>query len=175
LPFFVGGIIGTLFLTKISATALSFLIIIALLSLLAYMIFGKDKSAQELEELRLDLKRYPLLGSIMVVLGVYSNVSGVGSGTFQKIAFTSLLRMKIVDGIGIGNIIYTPLNIFSIIVTAFAGLLAWPYVIALWFGTFIGSHFVAKHIRKVPDHYLRVLLIVVSLVYLIYLVWSLLR
>ena len=171
-PLFIGGIIGTIFLTKISAFALSLLLIIAISFLLLYMLFQKKHKTQNLAKLELTKKQYPLLSSIMLVLGVYSNVSGVGGGTFQKIAYTSILRIKVVDGIGINGVIYLPPTIFSLIVTGIAGLIAWPYLITLWVGTFIGSHFVAKHVSKIDDKYLRKLLMVLAFLYLIYLVWS---
>ncbi len=175
LPFLIGGIIGTIFLTKISATLLSYLLIIALSLLVIHILVSKNKAPRNLEEMRINGKQYPLIGSIMLGLGLYANVSGVGAGTFQKIAYSSLLRMKVVEGIGITNIIYVPTTIFSIIMTALAGLLAWPYVLTLWVGTFIGAHFVTKHVQKIPEEYLRKLLVVLAFLYLCYLVWSLLK
>ncbi|MBI2355958.1 MAG: sulfite exporter TauE/SafE family protein [Candidatus Doudnabacteria bacterium] len=172
LPFFVGSIFGSIFLIKISATLLSYLLIAALIFLILYMLVGKNHEPKNLDELRVTLKQYPLLGSIMGVLGLYTNISGVGSGTFMKVAFVSLLRMKAVEGIGVSSIVYLPATFVSIGITAFAGLLVWPYVITLWFGTFVGAYFVATHIQKIPDIYLRNFLIFVAFLYLIYLIWN---
>lgn len=174
-PFFVGGIVGTIFLTKISALVLSYLLIVGLGALVIYMVFQKNGQAQNLEDLHINLKQYPMLASIMVGLGIYSNVSGVGAGTFQKIIFTSLLRMKVTDGIGVGNIVYLAPTIFSLVVTAIAGLLAWPYLITLWVGTFIGAHYVARYAQRIPDKYLRNLLVVLCICYLSYLIWSVIK
>lgn len=173
LPFFAGGIIGTLFLTKISPILLSYLLAIALSSLLLVMIFQRNQPTQELESLNVNDKKYPLLATILMGLGTYSNVSGVGSGTFIKVAYSSLLRMKVSDSIGVSNIIYLPPTIFSLIVTGIAGLLAWPYLITLWIGTFIGSHYVAKYVQKIPEQYLRNFLVVICIGYLSYLILKL--
>lgn len=172
-PFFIGGIVGTLFLTRISPIFLSYLLVIALGSLLLLMIFQKNQKTQELAELNVNKKQYPLLATILLGLGTYSNVSGVGSGTFIKIAYTSLLKMKVSDSIGVSNIVYLPATIFSLIVTAIAGLLVWPYLITLWVSTFIGSHYVAKYSQKIPEEYLRKLLMVLCLLYLLFLIWKL--
>jgi uncharacterized membrane protein YfcA len=139
------------------------------------MVLRQNHATQNLEELKINKKKYTLLGSTMLGLGIYANVSGVGAGTFQKMIYTSLLRIKFIDGLGISNIIYFPPTIFSIIVTAIAGLLAWPYMITLWVGTFVGSHHVVKYIKRVPDTYLRNLLSVLVVLYLMYLIWSLIQ
>src|SRR3989344_3682587 len=105
LPFLIGGMVGTLFLTKISPVILSYVLIAALAFLLLLMLFRKNQEPQDLHALHIDLKEYPLVASLMLGLGVYANVSGVGGGTFMKVAYTSLLRMKVADGIGVSNII----------------------------------------------------------------------
>jgi uncharacterized membrane protein YfcA len=174
IPFLVGGIIGTIFLTKIPAKILRYLLITALAFLIFYMLRQKNQTPQNLRDLSIKLKEYPVIGTIMIGLGVYSNVSGVGAGTFQKIVYSSLLKMKIRDGIGITNIVYMPPTIFSIIVTAITGLLAWPYAITLWIGTFIGANFVARYIMKINENYLRKALVVLAFLYLVYLLWSVL-
>jgi uncharacterized membrane protein YfcA len=174
IPFFIGGVIGTLFLTKISPVVLSYLLIVALGALLLLMVLQKNQQTQNLSELSINKKQYPLLASVMAGLGVYSNVSGVGSGTFIKIVYTGLLKMKPTDSIGVTNIVYLPPTIFSLVVTAVVGLLAWPYVITLWIGTFIGAHYVAKYAQKIPENYLRKILMFICLIYLLYLVWKIL-
>lgn len=108
----------------------------------------------------------------MTLLGVYGNTLVVGTGTFQKIAFVDLLKIRVMDSIGIGSIIVIPRTVFSLVVTAIAGILAWPYLITLWVATYIGAHYVARHVRKVPDTYLRTLLIALTTLYLLYLVWA---
>src|SRR5262249_22589179 len=99
--------------------------------------------------------------------------SGVGVGTFQRLAFVSILRLKFVDGMGIGNLIVIPGTLFLFVVAAIAGLLIWPYVIALWLGTFIGARHATKFVHRIPDTYLRTLLVVIVMLYLSYLILSL--
>ena len=172
IPFTIGGIIGTIFLTKISAYLLTYILIIGLIILLGYMVFGKKVITQPVHEVNVKPKQVSLISGVMATLGVYTNVSGVGSGTFMKVVFSNLLRLTVADGIGISQIIFLPATIFSFILTAIVGLIAWPYLITLWVGTFIGSHLMAKQIRKIPDIYLRFMLSILTLTYLIYLIWS---
>ncbi len=172
IPALLGGIVGTIFLIKISITILTYVLIVALIGLLSYMMFARKFEPQTPESLQIGLKQYPLVSGIMFGLGVHGNISGVGTGTFEKIAFTSLLRLKVADGIGISYIIDLPTTIFSLVVTAIAGLISWPYLLTLWVGNFIGSHYVAKHIRKIPDGYLRILLMIITVCYLVYLISS---
>jgi len=172
LPFFIGGIIGTIFLTKISPLLLTYILIAGLFLLLLNMAFGKKIVTKPIHEVDVKLKHLPLISGALATLGIYTNVSGVGSGTFVKVIFSNLLNLSVADGIGISEIMYVPATIFSFVVTAIVGLIAWPYLITLWVGTFIGSHLVAKQIRKIPDIYLQVSLAILALVYLCYLIWS---
>jgi uncharacterized membrane protein YfcA len=174
-PFFIGGVIGTFFLTKISPNLLSYVVICGLFLLLIYIAFVKKATVQAVHKISIRPKQIPLLSSTMVALGLYGNVSGIGVGTFQKISYSSLLKISIADGIGITNIVGLPPTAFSFVATTIAGLIAWPYLIMLWLGNFIGSHLIAKQIRKIPNKYLQVLLILVTLLYLIYLIWSLIH
>jgi hypothetical protein len=173
ISFFIGGVIGTIFLIKIPVKLLKYIVIAGLILILLRMIFKKVTNIQASKHLEIKIQQYPLLLAIMSALGIYGNVSGVGVGTFQKIAFVSILRISFIDSLGIGNIIMIPATIFSFIVTAISGLIAWPYLIILWFGTFIGGKNVTKYVRKIPDKYLRIILVIVAFSYLIYLLLSL--
>jgi uncharacterized membrane protein YfcA len=170
-PFFIGGVIGTIFLTRISQPLLRWLLILALVSLLVYMLFKKKTGLQKLKSLHVRFRQYPLLNGIMLGLGVYGNVSGIGVGTFQKITFTGILKLGVVDSIGISNIIDLAPTIFSLVVTAIVGLIAWPYMITLLVSTYIGANYTVKFVGKIRDKYLQILLFIVALAYLFYLLW----
>ena len=172
-PVLLGGIIGTLFLIYISITLLKVVLIVGLISLLIYTVFGKKTELQQFEDLKVNWRQYPLVFAVMFILGVYGNVSGVGVGTFKRFAYLSLLRIGFVDSLGISSIVVLPAGIFSIIVTAMSGLIAWPYFFMIFIGSFIGAAFVARHIRKVPESYLKTLLVIVITLYLLYLIYSL--
>ncbi|MDO8561655.1 MAG: sulfite exporter TauE/SafE family protein [bacterium] len=173
LPVFFGGVIGTMFLIYISVLLLKAVLIIGLSALLIYVLIGKKAEMQAFENINLNWQRYPLIFVVMFVLGVYGNVSGVGVGTFNRFAYVSLLRVGFVESLGLTSLIALPATLFSTIVTGMSGLIAWPYFIAIFIGSFIGANFVSRHVRKVPERYLRLLLISIITLYLAYLVISL--
>lgn len=174
-PVFVGGIVGTLFLIYIPLLMLKIVLIAGLTALLVYMLIGKKAELQAFENLHVSGRQYPLIFLVMFVLGIYGNVSGVGSGTFQKFAFLSMLRISFIESLGIDSIIALPAGIFSIVATGMSGLIVWPYFFAILIGSFIGGHFVARHIQKVPEKYLRMLLIALIVLYLVYLLIGIVR
>jgi uncharacterized protein len=173
-PVFIGGVVGTLFLIYIPVTLLKLVLIVGLSMLLVYILIGKKAEIQAFENINLSFARYSLVFLVMFVLGVYGNISGVGSGTFNRFAYLSLLRVSFVESLGLTSLIALPATLFSTVVTAMSGLIAWPYFLAIFVGSFIGANFMARHARKVPENYLRALLIVVIVLYLAYLVYGLL-
>ena len=172
-PVFIGGVIGTLFLIHIPVILLKAILIMGLSMLLLYVLIGKKAEIQAFEDVHLSMRRYPLVFLVMFVLGVYGNVSGVGVGTFNRFAYLSLLRVGFVESLGLTSLIALPATLFSTIVTGFSGFIAWPYFISIFIGSFIGANVVARHVRKVPEKYLRILLMIVVSLYLMYLVFSL--
>ncbi len=174
LPVLIGGMIGTIFLVYISVTMLKAVLIIGLSLLLMYVLIGKKAELQAFEDINLSWKRYPLIFIVMLVLGIYGNVSGVGVGTFYRFTYVSLLRVGFVESLGLTSLIALPATLFSTVITGLSGLVAWPYCIMIFVGSFIGANFVSRHVRKIPEKYLRTLLIVVIILYLAYLVYSLL-
>lgn len=174
-PFFLGGIIGTIFLTRISPVLLQYLLIIALAAILAYMLLARKKETRSSRHVQIRTAHYPVIGSAFFGLGVYTNVSGIGYGTFLKIILNGLMGIDANESIGISNIIDLPLLVFSFIVTAIAGLIAWPYLITLWISTYIGANYVARYIQKVPEAALRKMLVIIASIYLFYLIWSIVK
>jgi uncharacterized membrane protein YfcA len=172
-PLFLGGIAGTLFLIYVPSDLLKYILIVGLSLLLMRLFVEKRTILRALEDVHVDMKHYPLLFILLFVLGVYGNISGVGSGTFLKLVLLSILRISVVDSISVGSIITMPSSIFSFVMTALAGLIMWPYCLTLWVGTFIGGRYATKFAQKVPDHYMRWLLIFIISLYLIWLLASL--
>lgn len=173
LPVFTGGVMGTLFLVYISTLLLKVVLIIGLSVLLMYVLIGKKAELQAFENIHLSWKRYPLIFVVMFVLGVYGNVSGVGVGTFNRFAYVSLLRVGFVESLGLTSLIGLPATLFSTIITGASGLIAWPYFVMIFIGSFVGANFVSRHVRKVPEKYLRILLVSIIVLYLVYLIHSL--
>ncbi len=174
LPVTAGGIVGTLFLIYIPVLLLKAVLIVGLSLLLMYVLIGKKAEIQAFENIHLSWQRYPLVFLVMFVLGVYGNVSGVGVGTFNRFAYVSLLRVGFIESLGLTSLIGLPATLFSTIVTGMSGLIAWPYYFSIFFGSFIGAHVVSRYVRRVPEHYLRALLLTVIVFYLTYLIYSLL-
>lgn len=172
-PALVGGIIGTFFLINLPVEIVKYIVIAGLILLLIRLLSTHHEPRQTVANIRIKRKQYPLIISVMSLLGIYGNVSGVGIGTFEKLAFMSILRVNFADSLGIGTIIGLPAMIFSFVVTAIAGLLAWPYVLALWLGTYLSSRAVTKYVQRIPDAYLRFVLVIVAVAYLGYLIISL--
>lgn len=173
LPVFVGGVVGTIFLVYIPVLLLKAVLIIGLSLLLMYVVIGKKAELQAFENIHLSWHRYPLIFVVMFILGIYGNVSGVGVGTFNRFAYVSLLRVGFIESLGLASLIALPATLFSTIVTAMSGLITWPYFIMIFVGSFIGANFMSRHIRKVPEKYLKTLLISLIVLYLAYLVYSL--
>ena len=172
-PTLLGGITGTTFLVYIPVTLLKIVLIVGLSTLFTYVLIGKKAELVAFESLEIRPKKYPLIFLVMLVLGVYGNVSGVGSGTFAKFAYLSLLRISFVESLGIASIIALPATIYSVVITGWSGFIAWPYFLMIFIGAFLGANFVARHVRTIPERYLRSLLLVVISLYLLYLIASL--
>ncbi len=171
IPLFIGGICGTIFLVHIPALWLKRALIVSLILLLIHMAFGKKgRPLQPPHTVQIRLRHYPAFCVLLFVLGVYGNVICAGAGTFEKLAFVSLLRLSFADSLGICNLIGLPAGVFSLIVTGVTGLIAWPYLIPLWLGTFLGGHHVTRHVRKIPNHYLQAALVLIVVLYLAYLI-----
>ena len=141
--------------------------------LLVYVLMGKKAEVQAFEDINLSMRRYPLVFIVMFILGMYGNVSGVGVGTFNRFAYLSLLRVSFVESLGLTSLIALPATLFSTIVTGVSGFIAWPYFISIFIGSFIGANFMTRHVRRVPERYLRILLLSVVALYLVYLIYSL--
>ncbi len=82
----------------------------------------------------------------------------------------TLLRLTVVDSLGISNVVAMPAALFSFVFTAIDGLIAWPYLFTLWLGTFIAGRYTTQFVQKIPDTYLRRLLICVVFVYIVWLI-----
>lgn len=170
IPLLIGDIAGALFLVHASTGVLRGVIIAALMFVLGCMFIQKRESHENPESVRLSKKMYVFLCIQLVALGWYGNSVGVGSGTFSKLILSGMLRISVADSIALSQIIGLPGGIIFLIVAAANGLLVWPYIAALWAGSFIGSRTVTRHIRKIPDGFLRQLLVVVTVLYLVYLI-----
>ncbi len=169
IPILIGDIAGAFFLVNASAAVLRGIIVVALVVVVAVMFIHKRVLPIHLESVRVTPIQYPVLAILLLALGWYGNAVGVGSGTFSKLLLSGTLRISVADSIALGQIIALPGSIIFLVVTAWNGLLVWPYIAALWLGSFIGSRAVTRHIRKIPDSWLRALLTIVTMLYLVYL------
>lgn len=166
IPFFIGGIIGTLVLINVPTVLLKSLLVIGMIVLLLVMFTGDTAASRSTHSLYIPPRFYPGIVLVMILLGAQSTASGVGSGTFQKIALLGILRLTFADSLLLNNLVSLPAGIFFLILTAYSGLLVWPYVVSLWLGTFIAGVYATHFVHRVPDRYLRWLLVSITIVYL---------
>lgn len=167
IPFFIGGIIGTLALINLPIVLLKSVLVIGMILLLLVMLKGDNGPSTSAHSLQIPARYYPGIILVMILLGAQSTASGVGSGTFQKIALLGILRLTFADSLLLNNLVSLPAGIFFLILTAYSGLLVWPYVVSLWLGTFIAGVYATRFVHRVPDRYLRWLLIAVTVLYLV--------
>lgn len=167
----LGGIIGTAFLTSISVDTVRYLIILILIVLLAHLLLNSRRKKGGLNLKSISKEKYILLFVFMFFIGIYNNTISVGEGTFGKIALMSVLGMSFIASHGLKSVAIVPARIYSLVITTITGLIAFPYLITLWISGFLAGKYSTKQVKKIPDTYMRWVLIMVSAGYLVYLIF----
>jgi uncharacterized membrane protein YfcA len=103
-------------------------------------------------------------------MGIYTNFIGLGQGTFGRIAVMSILGLSFIQSQGLLSTATMPTRIYSLIITGFAGLILWPYLLTKWCANFIAGKYATKFVKKVPDAYLKAVLTALSIAFVVYLV-----
>lgn len=173
-PFVIGAIIGAQILLQASSEFITYAIIVGLVAILFYSIFRTERRNTDTGDTSISWIEYPFVVATMGILGVYGAISNVGGGTFQKLALVGILRIKFVEGMALQHIVTTPGGIAVFLIAAYGGIMAWPYVITLWIGNYIGTTYAFRVAKRIPERYLRVALIALTVCYLAYLTWTLL-
>ncbi|MYB39951.1 sulfite exporter TauE/SafE family protein [Candidatus Saccharibacteria bacterium] len=165
-PMILGGILGTYSLLNASTGLIKPIMIGAVLFLLLHSHFLKGK----LKFLDLRAGRYAVLFGFLFLVGAYNNFIGVGEGTFAKLGIMLIFGLTFVQVQGFKTTATIPIRIYSLIVTALAGLIVWPYLLSMWAGSFIAGRYSTKYAKRIPDRYLRYGLTVVALLFIAYLI-----
>ena len=166
IPLALGGVIGTSLLLSASVDLIKYIMILAVAYLLIHTYFIKPR----LQPHAFDKWKYPLLFIVMFVIGLYNNFIGVGEGTFSKIALMSILGLTFVASHGVKTIAMVPIRVYSLVITAFAGLIIWPYLLTLWLATFMAGKYATKSIKNIPERYLKTALTATCIGFIGYLV-----
>lgn len=166
-PFTIGGILGTWLLLSVSPAVIKYLMIVAVLALLVHTY----RSRGQVTAKHISNSRRVLLVVFMILAGLYGNFIGPGEGTFSKFALMTVLGLTFVQSQGLKAAASTPARIYSLVVTSIAGLIIWPYVITFWVSTFIAGKYATKIAKRIPDKYLMATLTVVSVIFVIYLLF----
>lgn len=168
-PFTIGGIAGVWLLLNISPNAIRYIMIIAVSLVLAHTYLPTPKAkAKTGPGDHFNNSQNALLFIFMFLSGLYGKI-GPGEGTFSKLALMSVLGFSFIKSQGLKAAATVPGRIISLVVTSIAGLLVWPYVITLALSTFIASKYATRIAKRIPDQYLKAVLAVVSVAFVIYL------
>ncbi len=167
LPITLGGVVGTWFLLAIPPTVIKYLMVAAVLFILVHAHTMKER----VRSATTSRSQYSLLFVFMILSGIYGNFIGVGEGTFAKFAIMSVLGLSFMQSQGLKSAAGIPATVYSIVVTAFAGLIVWPYVITFWIATFIAGKYSTKFVKRVPDKTLKAALTIMSVAFVLYLLF----
>ncbi|HZL07704.1 MAG TPA: sulfite exporter TauE/SafE family protein, partial [Candidatus Dormibacteraeota bacterium] len=167
IPTTLGGILGTWFLLRISATAIKYLMVAAVVFVLLYNYFSRNKPNSS----HTSKADYALVIVFLFLMGIYTNFIGLGQGTFGRIAVMSILGLSFIQTQGLTSTATMPTRIYSLIVTSFAGLILWPYLLTKWCANFLAGKYATKFVKKVPDAYLKTVLTILSVAFVIYLLF----
>lgn len=166
IPIMLGGIIGTTFLLAAPVDLIKYLMIGAVIYLLFHSYFLKSRISPHM----LNKWKYPLLFIVLFIIGLYNNFIGVGEGTFSKVALMTILGLTFIESHGFKTIAMVPIRLYSLVVTAFASLIVWPYLLVFWIATFLAGKYSTKFIKEIPEQYFKPALTMVSIVFIGYLI-----
>lgn len=166
IPLTLGGIIGTWLLLNIPGDIIKYIMVATIIFILADSHFNKKPNPKSISN-----TRYEVVIVFLFLIGIYSNFMSAGEGAFSRIGLMMILGLTFIQSTGIKATATIPSRIYSVIVTGFAGLIVWPYLITMWVASFIGGKYATKFARKIPDIYMKTALTILSLVFVIYLLF----
>lgn len=166
IPSILGAIVGTWLLLTVSGVIIKYLTAAAVAGVAVHMCFAKKPSNKLITK-----KRYLLALVFLFLISVYSSFLSVGQGAFSRVGLMSILGWSFMQSQGITAAAAVPARIYALVVTSIAGLIVWPYWLTMACSSFIAGKYATKFAKHIPDHYLRATLTVVSLVFVIYLLF----
>jgi len=115
---------------------------------------------------------YGLLVIFLLIIGIYSNFMAAGEGAFSRMGMMAILGLTFLQSQGIKAVATMPSRVYSLIVTAFAGLIVWPYLVTFWVAGFFAGKYATKYVKYVPDVFMKNLLVIFSLGFIFYLLFA---
>lgn len=165
IPSTLGGIVGTWLLLTVSPGVIKYLMVASVFLILLHGYATKNKSTHK----QVTKTNYVLLFIFLFIISIYTIFIGLGEGTFGRIAVMSVLGLSFMQSQGIMAASKMPARAYSLVVTSFAGLIVWPYLLTFWCSNFLAGKYATKFAKKVPDAYMKTLLTILSLGFVIYL------
>lgn len=166
IPMTLGGIIGTWLLLNVSADVIRYLMAATVLFLLIHSYASKPPHPDTVSR-----RNYLILVAFLFIIGIYSNFMAAGEGAFSRMGIMAILGLPFVESTGLKAAATTPSRIYLLVVTAFAGLIIWPYLLIMWVANFIAGKYSTKFVKKVPDHFIKPILTLVSIGFVVYLIF----
>jgi uncharacterized membrane protein YfcA len=164
-PITLGGILGTWLLLHVSADIIKYLVAATVI----FVVIHSFVHRKPRHDSTVSKTNYALLGIILLLLGIYSNFISAGEGTFGKLSMMAILGMSFVQSQGLKATATMPSRMYSMIVTAIAGIMIWPYLLTMFVSNFIAGKYATKFAKRIPDQYMRTFLTIVSLLFVGYL------
>ena len=167
IPLTLGGVIGTWLLLTVPGTVIRYLMAATVIFIVAHSYVAKKPDPTK----SVSKKSYALIMAFLFLIGIYSNFMAAGEGAFSRIGLMSILGWSFMQIQGIKATATMPSRIYSLVVTGIVGLIVWPYLLTMWCSNFLAGKYVTKFVKHVPDKYMRSVLTVVSLAFVIYLLF----
>lgn len=166
-PITLGGVIGTWLLLNISPEVIKYVMVVSISLILAHTFLSNKRP----KSIHVSKTNYVLLFSFQFIIAIYTIFIGLGEGSFGRLALMFTLGLSFVASQGIGAAAKMPARAYSLIVTGYAGLIVWPYLLTFWCSNFIAGKYATKYVKKVPDKYMRTAMVIISLVFAAYLLF----
>jgi uncharacterized protein len=164
IPKILGGIIGTYLLLTVSPGIIKYAMAASVFLILLNSFLSRKNSAVHIGK-----AHYALMYISLFVIAIYTNFIGLGEGTFGKLALMFTLGLTFTESQGLGSASKWPARFYSLVVTSLAGLIVWPYLLTMWCSNFIAGKYATKFSKKVPEKFMRPLMVVVSVAFVVYL------
>lgn len=166
IPMTLGGVLGTWLLLTIPHDVIRYSMAFIVIVLLIYSYVGKKPEPDKVSR-----THYALLFGFLFTIGIYSNFLAAGEGAFSRMGIMMLVGISFLQVSGIKAAATMPSRIYSLIVTAFAGLIVWPYLLTMWVSNFIAGKYAMRFAKHIPERYIKVFLTVMSVMFVVYLLF----
>lgn len=166
IPLTLGGVIGTWLLLTVPGTVIKYLMAATVIFIVAHSYIAKKPDPKSVSK-----TSYALVMVFLLIIGIYSNFMAAGEGAFSRFGLMSILGWSYIQIQGIKATATMPSRIYSLVVTGIAGLIVWPYLLTMWCSNFLAGKYATKFVKHVPDQHMRIVLTIVSLLFVIYLLF----